>query len=242
MGGSKANRSRPKRTSPAFAYLRVSGRSQIDGHGFDRQKEAISKFAKRAGYGIVGEYRDAGVSGTEAERPGFEAMVAAMLVNHVRTIIVEDLSRLAREYRIQEQILIYLVSKGLTLISANTGEEVTAAIAYDPTKKALIQIQGVFAELGKSLLVRKLAKARKAKKEETGRCEGRKPYGSKAGEAEVLARIRQLHRKPRGGKRLSYGQIADRLNEEGHRNRSGKLWGPANVFRILNPKKSDQRG
>lgn len=30
----------------AYGYLRVSGAGQIDGNGFDRQKKAISEFAK----------------------------------------------------------------------------------------------------------------------------------------------------------------------------------------------------
>ena len=45
-------------------------------------------------------------------------------------------------------------------VSASTGEAVTATMRDDPMRKALIQIQGVFAELDKSLLVRKLRKGR----------------------------------------------------------------------------------
>jgi DNA invertase Pin-like site-specific DNA recombinase len=78
-------------------------------------------------------------------------MVSEIMKDGVDTILVESLDRLAREYRIQEQLLIYLASKGINLISANTGENVTKAISEDPMKKALIQIQGVFAELDKSL-------------------------------------------------------------------------------------------
>ncbi len=40
----------------------------------------------------------------------------------------------------------------------------------------MVQIQGVFAELDKSLLVRKLCKAREQKRVESGKCEGRKGY------------------------------------------------------------------
>ena len=72
---------------------------------------------------------------------------------------------MAREYRIQEQLLIYLVSKGIDLISANTGENVTQAIQDDPMKKAMVQIQGIFSELDKVLLVRKLRKAREKVRE-----------------------------------------------------------------------------
>ena len=52
---------------------------------------------------------------------------------------------------------IYEIS--IDLYSANTGENVTQAIKDDPVKKAMVQMQGVFAELEKSRLVKKLRKA-----------------------------------------------------------------------------------
>jgi hypothetical protein len=48
----------------------------------------------------------------------------------------------------------------------------------------------------------------KPKLRATGRCEGRKPYGTRPGEADVVARIHKLRRKPRGGERLSFKAIA----------------------------------
>ena len=71
---------------------------------------------------------------------------------------------------------IYEIS--IALYSANTGENVTQAIKDDPIKKAMVQMQGVFADPEKSRLVRKLRKARDAVREKKGRCEGIKPYGS----------------------------------------------------------------
>ena len=34
-----------KNLTPAFASLRVSGKGQINGHGFDRQEDTIKRFA-----------------------------------------------------------------------------------------------------------------------------------------------------------------------------------------------------
>lgn len=39
------------------------------------------------------------------------------------------------------------------------------------------------------------------------RCEGRKPFGAKPGDAEVVAYILELRRKPKGGERLSFQAI-----------------------------------
>ena len=64
----------------AYAYLRVSGKGQVVGTGFDRQIEAIKGFCKKAGYEIDWTYREQ-VSGTkdETDRPEFKAMVAEIL-------------------------------------------------------------------------------------------------------------------------------------------------------------------
>jgi site-specific DNA recombinase len=140
----------------------------VEGHGFDRQEEACRAYAKKAGYEIVGTFQEEGVSGAkdETERPAFQEMMAAILVNGVRTVIVEGMDRLARELRVQEALLVYMAAKGVDLLSARTEENVTQAIQADPMKKALVQIQGVFAELDKNLAVKRLRKARDAKSAE----------------------------------------------------------------------------
>ena len=226
-----------KKVIPAVFYARVSGDSQTgeDRHGFERQKEAVLAFCEAARFEIVAEYYEKAVSGMKGleERPAFQEMLEFLLGNGCRAIVVESMDRLAREYRVQEQILIYLSSKGLSLIAANTGENITEAIAQDPMRKALVQIQGIFSELDKSLLVRKLRKARQAKRAKGERCEGRKPYGTHQGESETLKRIKELHRKPRKGRRHTLRAIAETLNEEGHRNRSGGLWTAGNVWSVL---------
>jgi len=205
-----------------YAYLRVSGKGQVVGHGFDRQLESVQAFCDKAGYGIDQVFEEQ-VSGTkaEADRPEFSSMVAAILRDGVDTVVVESLDRLAREYRIQEQLLIYLASKGINLISANTGEDVTKAINADPMKKAMVQIQGIFAELDKSLTVKKLRKAREKIRKETGKCEGRKGYAETEEGVKILDEIKSLRRKPKGKKRRTYNEVAELLNEKGYTDANG---------------------
>jgi site-specific DNA recombinase len=223
----------------AFAYLRVSSAGQIDGNGFDRQIEAIEKFSENHGFKIKKIFKEA-VSGTtcETERPEFSKMISASLGNGCKTIIIERLDRLAREYRIQESLLIYMASKGIDLYSAATAENVTKAISEDPMKKALIQIQGIFHELDKSLLVNKLRKAREQIRTEKGRCEGKRAYGSLPGEKEVIKRIRYMRRKPRGSnkRRRSYQSIANQLNIDGIRTRQNKQWTASLVYNVVTKK------
>ncbi len=228
-----------KRTSKiAVGYLRVSGKGQIRGHGFERQRDEIRGYAKKHGYKIIEWYKEA-YTGTEKDRPEFLRMVEDMLSNGCRTIIIECMDRFGRRSMVSEQLLALLIRKGIAMISAMTGQNVTEDVQdeNDPWKKFIVQIQNNIAELDKRLLVHKLRKARDAKRAKTGRCEGRKPYGYYPGEAEIIKRIKELHRKPHGEKRMGFRTIARQLNKEGIPTRSGVKWSDTQVKSILTRKK-----
>jgi len=216
----------------AFSYLRVSSRGQIKGDGFPRQRAAITRYAKARRIEIVGEYLEP-FTGTDADRPQFQAMVAELMTNGVRTVLVARLDRFARDLGVQMQLLAYLISKGITLITVDTGQDVTAAMLADPMAEAMVIMQGLFSQLEKKMLVAKLRKARQAKRERTGRCEGPKLFGEKPGEQETLDRIRQLYRKPRNRPRRGYAEIARILNDEKRPTRTGVAWSRQAVTKVI---------
>ena len=215
----------------AVGYCRVSSiGQQKTGSGLERQSKTVKSYAKQNGYHLTKVYSEA-FTGTENERPTFETMVADLLDNGCRVIIAERLDRVARDLGVQIQIISLLASKGITLISADTGQDVTNPT--EPMVIAMVQVQGAFAQLDKTLLVRKLKKGRQSKKDKTGKCEGRKPYGFYPGESEILARIKELHRKPQGEPRLGAYRIANRLNKENLKARNGKKWQGGSVRMII---------
>ena len=89
--------------------------------------------------------------------------------------------------------------------------------------------------MGKSLLVKKLRKAREKVRNDKGKCEGRKRYGEdSAHEQEVVRRIKLMRRKRKGGlKGMTLQAIADKLNEEGIRTKTGKTWQRVQVMNVL---------
>ena len=103
----------------------------------------------------------------------------------------------------------------------------------DPTRTLIRQVLGAVAQFEKSVIVSKLRAARVRKRRETGRCEGRKPFGARPGEADVLSLMKRLRRKPKGGERLSFDAIADRLNATGTPTRTGARWRGPTVWGIL---------
>ena len=95
------------------------------------------------------------------------------------------------------------------------------------------QLLVLVAEFDRRVTVMKLRAARERKRSRGERCEGRKPFGTRPGEAETLARIRELRRTPPNGRRLSLRQVCDTLNAEGLATRSGKPWSKQAMNRIL---------
>jgi site-specific DNA recombinase len=207
----------------AYGYLRVSSVGQVDGTGLDRQRDSIQLYADKHGIEIVGWYSDT-FTGTEANRPAFIKMLGCMMANGVKTVIIESLDRLSRDLLVQITLLAKLEAEHLTLISATTEEDVTASMRDDPMRKALVQIQGVFAELDRNQLTKKLKKGRDRIWATKGRCEGRKPFGHFDDEKPTLARMRELHQQFGQNQRGVFDKIARQLNEEGFKNRRGGTW------------------
>jgi len=209
----------------AVSYLRVSGKGQVRGHGFQRQREAIQKHAGKAGIEILEEFRDEGVSGTNelADRDGLAALLDRLESNGVHIVLVERADRLARDLMISEVILGEFRERGVRVLDS-TGNDLSDD--RDPTRKLIRQVLGAVAEFDKNVTVLKLRAARERVRKRTGRCEGVRPFGYFEREKAILETIRKLRRKPRGrGKRpLSYQKIAERLNEMGLPTRSGKPW------------------
>lgn len=211
-------------------YCRVSGKGQTQGTGLDRQSQAVRAYAKKNGYEMLKVYREAH-TGTKEQRPVFSEMLADLLSNGCRVVIVECLDRLARDLAVQMQICSLLSSKGIRLINAMTGDDATNP--SDPMAVAMLQMQGCFAELDKSLLVKKLKKGRQAKRSKDGYCEGQKPFGFRPGESDTITRMKKLYRKKPGEDRLTCHTIAKVLNREERPTRRGGQWQDGQVRKIL---------
>lgn len=209
-----------------FAYLRVSGKGQIKGDGFPRQSQAIKAYAAEHELKVVQVFKDQGVTGTmdSMDRPAWAAMITALLVNGVKTVIIEKLDRLARDLMIQEATIADLEKNGITLISVAEPD----LMANDPTRVLMRQMMGALAQYDKSQIVLKLRGARMRKRAAVGRCEGRKPFGRDQVEKAAIERMKILRRDS-----LAFDKIAERLNAEGIPTRTGKRWHGVVVNRIL---------
>lgn len=213
----------------AVAYMRCSGFG-LGTDTWERQAEAIQNFARLEDYQLLVAFREDAVPGKldREDRPAFNQMLDFLNAHDCKTVIVERLDRLARRFGTQESLLTFLIRNDITLYAADSGENVTQAMMGDPMRRALVQIQGIFAELDKNMTIAKLRKARERLRIANGKCEGRKAYGVKKGEKEVLERILSLTE--RGS---SCEEIAEYLNQNSIPSRYGKRWHGATIFKIL---------
>lgn len=210
----------------AYAYLRVSGKGQLDGDGFTRQSQTINQYAKANGLSIVKTFEEEGVSGTKEleHRPALQGLLAALKEGDVNTVMIEKLDRLARDLMIQETILSDLMKQGFEIISVCEPDLCSA----DPSRVLVRQIFGAIAQYDRAMTVLKLRGARQRTKAKQGRCEGRKAFGSRPGESEVVRLMQALRE---GG--MAVDKIAEQLNTEGIPSRMGKGWHGMSVSRIL---------
>ncbi len=177
------------------------------------------------------EFYDAAVSGTDPieSRPGFAALLDLIEGNGVRTVIVEDATRFARDLLTQELGILALIGRGVTVLTA-TGEDLTNT--DDPMKVAMRQIAGAFAQLEKARLVSKLKSAREAKRKTGVKVEGRKSHAE--AHPEVVAMARRLYRaSPRTGRRRSLREIAAKLANAGYLNSKGGIYAAQSIKKML---------
>jgi DNA invertase Pin-like site-specific DNA recombinase len=210
----------------AFAYLRVSGRGQIEGDGFKRQELAIRAFAEARGFKVSKVFREEGISGA-SELHGRRALLEllAQQANGAPIVLIEKLDRLARDLMVQENLIADIQKRGFRLISVAEPD----LLENDPTRKLMRQIIGAISEYEKQMIVLKLRGSRERAKAQHGKCEGRKLYGTRIGETDVIKRMMELRKTG-----ASFRRIAAALNAEGVKTRTtGKRWHGSAVSQIL---------
>lgn len=220
----------------AFSYLRVSGKGQLSGDGFPRQRAAVAKYAKAHKVELVAEFREEGVTGT-TELEGREALAELckrLDENGVRLVLVERADRVARDLMVSEVLLQQFRERGVRVVECEGGTELTVA-DNEPTRVLIRQVLAAVAQFDKSCLVAKLRAARNRMRAETGRCEGPRPFGfdpERPGERATLAHLRELKA---ARPRLSLQKIADALNAEPDKwpTRTGVRWSKQTVKNVL---------
>jgi DNA invertase Pin-like site-specific DNA recombinase len=220
---------------PAIGYCRVSTNGQAEeGFGLDVQEAQVRAVAKANHGRLRGIFRDVGVSGAISDRPGLNDLLEAVAPGTV--VIIPRLDRLARELTVQEGVLAHIWRLGGRVFTADGGE-VLADGPDDPMRTAMRQMVGVFAQLERAMIAKRMRDGRRKKRELGGYAYGAPGYGYKAeGRALVPApdvgpTVALAVRLRAEGRSLR--EIARALDEAGYKPRKAARWNPETVSRII---------
>ena len=218
----------------AVAYLRVSSSSQAadDKDGLPRQAAAIDHFAQYHGHTIQTTFTEVYTGTKLGEREALASMMV-YLGDHpeVEAVLVENLDRLSRDTLVGLLLMDDLKKAGVAVLTIDGRD----AAQDDPTAKLLTVILMGLASYQRDMLVGRMALGRAKIRARGERCEGRKPYGTRPGEAKIKAEAIKLREQGR-----TLAQVAETLNNLALYNSQGNPWTVSSIQRLL--KKRNRRG
>ncbi len=125
-------------------YVRVSTSDQTA----ENQLRALREHSERAGWTIVAEFTDHGVSGTREKRPGLDALLADARRRRFDLVAVAALDRLGRNLRHLVTLLDELQHLGVGLVSLREALDLTS-----PIGRAMYALVGVLAEVERAWII-----------------------------------------------------------------------------------------
>ncbi len=225
-------------------YARYSTDKQRDTSIAD-QFGICEERVKREGWSISARFEDRAVSGSTAERPGYQAMTAAAKEHKFEALLIEDLSRLSRDIAETEMARRRFAHWGVRLIGVSDGLDTNSE-----GHEFAMQIKGAFNQHTRKELNYRVRRALKAKALSGCSCGG-SSYGydhlpilhdtkkDHLGRPEVIevhrkinhteaATIRDIFTQYAQGQ--SPRQICHELNRRGIPSPRGKKWKPSAVY------------
>lgn len=205
------------------AYIRVSTSAQVDAYGLGAQADDVRAWSVARGIDVR-IFTEPGVSGAIEDRPVLAQAIDALGEGDV--FVVPRLDRLARDLMVQEFIIAEVRRRGACVASCDAAEDAYLGDGTDPTRTLIRQLLGAFAQYERAMIALRTQAGKAAKAAAGGYVGGQPPYGwtgrggelvERDDEQRILARIEELGSLPSD-------QIADLLNAQGYRTRTGKRW------------------
>ena len=163
------------RTKITALYERLSRDDDLVGesNSITNQKKYLEDFAHRSGLTNIRHFTDDGFSGVNFQRPGVQALIAAVEAGEVETICVKDLSRFGRNYlEVGFYTEILFPQKNVRFIAINNG--IDSNNATDNDFAPFLNIMNEFYAKDTSNKIKAVFDARMR---DGKRCSGSIPYG-----------------------------------------------------------------
>lgn len=227
-----------KAISVFIGYCRVSTENQKEEGTIEIQEKEIIKYSKANNIELIKIIKDDGVSGSKepTERPGWLEVAKELNENPlIKGVIIYRLDRLARDLRIQENIIHDLhIKRKKRLISIKESD----LDSKDISRVMFRQILGSFAEYEKNLITNRLKVGRSNKANKGEKAGGSIPIGYKSKGKKIIVdenqkKTIQLIFHLKRYKRLSLGKIAAELNSKQIPTARGGKWYAGTIKYIL---------
>lgn len=112
-----------KKKQLTICYERLSRDDELQGesNSISNQKSILEDYAKQHGLTNIVHMTDDGISGTQFDRPGFQAMIDEVRADNVEVVLIKDMSRFGRDYLQVGTYMEVLRKHGVRLIALNDG-------------------------------------------------------------------------------------------------------------------------
>lgn len=188
-----------------------------ESNSIQNQKMYLEEYARQHGLRNIRHFSDDGYSGTNFNRPGFNALLEEIEAGNVATLVVKDLSRFGRNYlQVGYYTEVLLPKKGVRFIAINNSVD-----SANPTDNDLTPFLNIMNEWYAKDTSNKIKAVFKARMKNGMRCSGSIPYGYKREKddkqqliidepaAEIVRKIFRL-----SGQGIGTTTIAEILTEE----------------------------
>jgi len=163
-----------------------------DGYGLDAQDADCRRWNRdpSAGHRLVHSIVDGDKVSTSGkstldERDGLMDAVQWIADGRADGILAPNLDRLARELTVQEAVLAYVWALGGRVFTADHGEHLEDD-ETDPMRTAMRQMRGVFHQLDRGLIRKRLREGREAKGKQGGYAFGAPPFGKQVVDGDLV--------------------------------------------------------
>ena len=146
-----------------------------ESNSIQNQKMYLEEYARQHGMRNIRHFSDDGYSGTNFNRPGFNALLEEIEAGHVAVLIVKDLSRFGRNYlQVGYYTEVVFPKKGIRFIAINNSVD-----SANPSDNDLTPFLNIMNEWYAKDTSNKIKAVFKARMKNGMRCSGSIPYGYK---------------------------------------------------------------